>query len=369
MRPDIINAPALQDAIDEFLEGAPPALRGLPALRAALQKGLEKHESVRKARRRKSDPDWAQRKFVEGRTLHRFFRDDLCDWEINDLFDELAQVVEISTGGGALAAEAAAFLRRLAHSREGVDDISASAHALLRRAETAALRARRHEALRQPVDVATASLVGTKCVSIEDITRLGREARNCLADNEEYWKSFASDRTDIWSLRNGGRLVAILEARRDGRVTEVFGPRNAPIGLAAVGQVAAFCQAAELELEGAGLDLLPDFAGPPLIARRVVPLKSRIALYAEWPTAVRIDLSDKAGDRWAFLGSQEGPDRTLALSFDPALSCAEMILGAADPRKVVKRFGRKQLRRIVQNIALDQAEPSLVQHRLLALAA
>ena len=368
MRPDIINAPALQAAIDEFLEGAPPALRGLPALRAALQRGLEEHESVRKARRRKSDPDWAQRKFVEGRTLHRFFRVDLCDWEIVDLFDELAQVVEISTSGGAIAPEAAAFLRRLAHGREGINDISASARALIERAEAAALRARRHEALRQPVDVATGSLVGTKCVSIEHITRLGREARNCLADNEEHWKSFASGRTDIWSLRDGDRLVAILEARRDGRVTEAFGPRNTPIELAAVGQVAAFCQAAGLKLE-AGLDILPDFAEPPLIARRVVKLKSRIALYAEWPTAVRIDLSGKAGGLRALLGSEDGPERTLALSFDPEKSCAEMILGTGDPRKEVKRFGRKQLRGIVQEVALGQTAPSLVQHRLLALAA
>ena len=185
MRPDIINAPALQDAIDELLEGASPALQGhLPALRAGIRRGLESHESVRKARRRESDPDWAQRKFAEGRTLHRFFRDDLCDWEINDLLDELKQVAGIAVSGGALAADAAAFLRGLAHGREGVDGISSSAHALLGRAETAALRARRHEALRQPVDVEAGSLFGTKCVSIKDIIRLGREARNCLADRE-----------------------------------------------------------------------------------------------------------------------------------------------------------------------------------------
>ncbi len=369
MRPDIINAPALQNAVDEFLEGTPPALRGhLPALRAGLHRGLESHESVRKAHRRKSDPDWAQRKFAEGRTLHRFFREDLSDWEINDLFDELKQVAGIAASDGALAAEAAALLRGLTHGREDIDGISSSAQALLGRVEIAALRARRHEALRQPVDVAAGSLVGTKCVSIEDITRLGREARNCLADDEEYWKSFASGRIDIWSLRDGNRLVAILEARQDGRVTEVFGPRNAPIKLVAVSQVAAFCEVAELELE-AGLDLLPDFAASPLIARRVVMLKSRIALYAEWPTAVRIELSSKAGGLRALLGSEDGPERTLTLSFDPEKSCAEMILGAADPRKAVKRFGRKQLRRILQNVALDQTVPSLVQHRLLALAA
>lgn len=86
MRPDIINAPALQDAIDELLEGASPALQShRPALRAGLRRALESHESVRKALRRKSDPDWAQSKFAEGRTLHRFFRDDLWDWEINGL--------------------------------------------------------------------------------------------------------------------------------------------------------------------------------------------------------------------------------------------------------------------------------------------
>jgi hypothetical protein len=369
MPPDIINAPALQDAIDEFLEGAPLALQGhLPALRVGLRRGLESHESVRKARRRKNDPDWAQRKFAEGHTLHRFFRGDMSNWEITDLLKYLSQVAGIAASGGALAAEAAAFLRGLAHSKEGIDDIGASARALLERAETAALRARRHEALRQPVNVAAGSMVGMKCVSIDDITRLGREARNCLADNEEHWKSFASGQTDIWSLRDSGHLVAVLEVLQDGRVTEVFGPRNASIELAAVGQVAAFCQTAGLELEGTWLNVLPGFAEAPLIAPRTVRLKSRIALYAEWPTAVRIDLSSKSGGRRS-LWDSDGPERTLTLSFDPRRSCSELILSSADPRTEVKRFGRKHLRRILKTVALDQAVPTLVQHRLLALVA
>lgn len=370
MRRDIINAPALQDAIDELLEGALPTLQNyLPALRVSLYRGLESHESVRKARRRKSDPDWAQRKFAEGRALYRFFRDDLSDWEINDLLDNLKQVAEIATSGRGLATDAATFLRGLAHRREKIDDINAATRTFLERTETAALRARRHEALRQPVDVAMDALVGAKCVSIDDIIKLGREARNCLADKEDYWKSFASGRTDIWSLRDGNRLVAVLQAKVGGFVTEVFGPKNIPIGVVGASRIVAFCKAAGLQLEGAGLDLLPDFAGPLLIAPRVVMLKSRIALYAEWPSAVRIDLSGKTGGSRAFLASEDGPDRILTLSFDPEKSCAEEILGATDPREAVNRFGRKRLRQIVQNISLGQTVPSLVQQRLLTLAA
>lgn len=370
MRRDIINDDALRTAIKELLEGAPPALQGhLPALRISLRRGLEGHESVRQARRRKGDPDWAQKKFAEGHALHRFFRSDLEDWEITGLLDDLEQIAGIAAGGGGIAGEAAAFLRGLTHCRDNIDGMNASARTLLKRAETMALRAKRYEALRHPVEVVTGSLVGTKCVSIDDIVKLGREARNCLDDEKAYWKSFVSGRTDIWSLRESGRLVAVLQARQDGPVTEAFGPGNAKIGLTAACQVATFCQAAGLRLEKAGLDLLPDFAKSPLIARRVVMLKSRIALYAEWPSAVRIDLSGGVGGRRALFESEEGPEHTLTLAFDPRKSCAEEILGASDPRKAVERFGRKRLRRIVQSIAMDQTVPSLVQHRLLALAA
>lgn len=373
MRPDIINAPALRNAIDELLEGAPPTLRGhIPALRAALRKAMETHESVRKARRRKTDPDWAQAKFDDNQNLYRFHEKKLDDWEIEDLLAELGEVAQIVASGGVQSRKAAAFLRGLAHGDHTVDGIRRSANLIIRAHESAKLRARRHEVLRQPVDVAAGSLIGTRCVSIEDITRLGREAQNCLADNEKYWKAFADGQTDLWSLREGIRLIAVLEVERSGPVKEVLGPANAPIGPREAGRIAAFCRAAGLRLEGAGLTVLPDFATPAVIDRRVVMLSKRVAVYSEWPTAVRIDLSGKAGDPddlMELFGCDGGPECTLALSFDPNCSSAEEVLGRRDPREAIWRFGRKRLRRIVQGIAFGQAVPSLVQHRLLVLSA
>lgn len=94
-------------------------------------------------------------------------------------------------------------------------------------------------------------------------------------------------------------------------------------------------------------------------------LGKRIAIYAEWPTAVRIDLSDSSSRMATFGGSTEA----LALSFDPDRRCGESALEQGDPRQSIACFGRKRVRRIVRAIALDQTAPTLVQHRLLTLAA
>lgn len=226
--------------------------------------------------------------------------------------------------------------------------------------------------LRQPAVVPVGSLTGTRCVSVDDIIRLGREARNCLADQEGLWSAFVEGRTDVWSLRDGGRLVAVIEASQGGRIMEVLGPANRPIGLAEAGLVARFCMTAGLTLPGPGSNLLPEFADQAVIDRRTVRLGKRVAVYSEWPTAVRIDLSVKAGGAdvmRALYGDGAGIEHTLALSFDPALSCAEAIMGDDNPREAIRRFGRKNLRRIVGTVAMGDVNPSLVQHRLLALAA
>ena len=370
MSRDIINAPALQEAIEEALSDTPPALRDyLPGLRAYLRRAAESHESIRTAHRRKSDPSWAQTKFDEGRVLYRLYardRDDLVE-DIRNQFDELVQVAVLARDKRArVQRNAASFLKSLPHRRGDIRDLGREAWRLIEQAETAALRARRHEIIRRPAHISAGPLHGTRCVSIDEVARLGRTARNCLSDNEDYWKQFASGDIDIWSLHDGNRLVAALEVKRaSNEVAEAFGPSNATISLHDIREVTQFCMVAGFGI-GRGCDgLLAEFATPYLVEPRVVEDGKRIAIYAEWPTAVRIDLSDSSSRMTIFSGLTE----TLALSFDPERRCGESALEQGDPRQSIVRFGRKRLRRIVRAIALDQTAPTLVQHRLLTLAA
>ena len=367
---DIINAPALQGAIEEALSTASPVLRDYhPGLRAYLRRAAESHESIRTAHRRKSDPSWAQTKFDEGRVLYRLYardHDELVE-DIRNQFDELVQVAVLARDGRArIQRNAAAFLKSLPHRRGTIRDLGREAWRFIEQAETAALRARRHEIIRPSAHISAGPLHGTRCVSIDEITQLGRMARNCLSDNEGYWKQFASGKIDIWSLHDGDRLVAALEVKRaSNEVAEAFGPTNATIGLHDVREVTQFCMVAGFGIGRGCEGLLTEFATPYLVEPRVIEDGKRIAIYAEWPTAVRIDLSDSSGRMGMFRGSTE----TLALSFDPDRRCGESALEQGDPRHSIVRFGRKRVRRIVRAIALDQMAPTLVQHRLLTLAA
>lgn len=78
--------------------------------------------------------------------------------------------------------------------------------------------------------------------------------------------------------------------------------------------MALFCQAAELAISQRCQGLLPDYAASLLIEPRVVPLGREVALYAEWPTAVRIDLSGAADLSEEWDGRTR---RVLSLAFDP----------------------------------------------------
>ena len=80
---DIINAPVLHSQAEAVLAAAPAALRAVSEVGVWLRRALEQHESVMRARRRKDDPAWAQRKFAEGRPLFRFFPGKFDDWDID----------------------------------------------------------------------------------------------------------------------------------------------------------------------------------------------------------------------------------------------------------------------------------------------
>lgn len=368
---DIINVPAFRCAIDRALEGAPPGLLDRwPGIGAYLRRAAESHGSVRRARGRNSDPAWARAKFDEGRPLHRFHEQDRGELieDICKQLDELSQVARLAGElNGPCAQEAAAFLRGLTHRWPSLSELRHEVAALLERERSIALRARMDETVRSPSEIRAGRLTGTCCQSVRQIVDLGREARNCLAVNERYWEGFVSGGLDIWSLRSGSRLVTVLKVKRDkGCVVEAEGPGNQPVGLHDARDVALFCQAAGLAIGRNCNGLLADYAAQFLVEPRVVPLGREVAVYAEWPTAVRIDLSGgvELSEDW------DGRSRRmLTLAFDPACPLVAAVLHGPDPRDAVEAFGRKALRRIVQSVAMEQAVPSLVQHRLLALAA
>lgn len=63
---------------------------------------------------------------------------------------------------------------------------------------------------------------------------------------------------------------------------------------------------------------------------------------------------------------------TLCVSIDavnPGLSCGEDLLVTPGLDEKIKLLGRRKVRRVVQAVALAGPGPTLVQHRLLALAA
>ena len=138
MRPDIINSPVLEEKINEILDYCSPSLTAyLPKLRACFRKALERHDSIRKAHRRKDDPPWAKNKFENGHTLYRFDPKRLDDWEVEGVLSDLAKLAEIIPLGGVVSDEAKAFFRGLPHQKICWEEIGRNAHNLNHRSSTA----------------------------------------------------------------------------------------------------------------------------------------------------------------------------------------------------------------------------------------
>ena len=369
MKSDIVNAPALHQAIERIVEGAPLTLQAhRPALRAALRSAVEGHPGVRRARRRRTDPEWAQVKFANGIPLWRFHEDHGFEEDFEELLAALSQVGAIAAEGEGLSGEAAAFLRGLPHRTLSERHLRIEANNLTERHAVARLWTRRDEPMRAPMRIEDEGAVAVRCATISEIIRLSREARNCLKE-EKHWTAFARKEVDVWSVRAKGRLLAVLRADRVGQVTEIRAPSNATVPVADVQAVARLCVRAGLDLSGCKGDVLPAFAEAPRLVRWV-RVKDRVAVYAEWPGAVRIDLGfDTRGWPLLNIGQTSDPSRTLALGFDITVPCGAEVLGEDGLGSAVRRFGRKWVRRVVGAVALEETAPSLVQHRLLALAA
>lgn len=380
MARDIINVIAFHAAIEGALESLPATLQcHRRTLKTYFHRTTDHHRSIRKAHRRKADPAWAQRKFDEGLTIYRFDesrRKNLIEnirWE----FDNLERVAELERDPNRTAAwKATAFFRGLGHRRGDFGDLADLTWNFLARAQSAALKARRYEILREPAENMTGSLVASRCISLDAIIRIGRSADNCLSECEDRWKEFIFGTIDIWSLSEDDRLVAVLAVKRaSNQVVEARGPLNKEIALCHVHDVASFCRKANLSISERCQGLLVEFAECPVVGPKIVLLDDCIVEYAEWPNAVRIDWSSAL--RMNILDENEkisevrftNSHSILSLAFDPASSCAREILDGRDAREAITAFGEAAVRKIVKTIAMDEIRPTLVQHRLLALTA
>jgi hypothetical protein len=372
---DIINGTALQSAIAEALEGMPPALQSYhPALKTYFHRTADQHASIRKAHRRKGDPGWAQRKFDEGQTLYRFDerrREGLVE-VIRDQFDDLAKLATLAQNRGRpMAREAGVFLGGLAHRRGGdLDGPSRWACVFLQYARIAALKAGRNETLREPAEILAGSLVASRCISLDEVIGTGRSLNNCLRENADLWEEFASGKIDFWSLREDAKIIAVLAVNRASkRVVEARGHLNRNIALRHIHGVALFCRKADFSISKDCNGLLAEYADYPVLGPKIVVLDDCVAEYAEWTNAVRIDFGSELVDREITDFAMDNLRVILSLTFDPATSCAAEILDSRDPRDAICTFGKKRLRKIMKIIALNEITPTLVQHRLLALAA
>lgn len=64
---------------------------------------------------------------------------------------------------------------------------------------------------------------------LAEIRALGREARNCLARADSWSTRPLAGASEIWALRHGGQLVAVLSRKDDGAVDALNGPENDPV--------------------------------------------------------------------------------------------------------------------------------------------
>ncbi len=354
MSKDIINAPALAEMVEQAVAAAPKALRPFCAgIRTCLRREAEAHFTVTRARRRRADPPWAQAKFEARRPLHRFDEvwGDALAKELRETVGLLAEVATAAARGGSATRRAVPFLRSLPHRKEG--RLAAATRDLLRDIEGDELLADPAAPIHPPLDIALGSLTAHRCASVAEVRRLGHEARNCLADDVDVI-AIARGVKKVWALRDGPRLLAVVTSQ-DGRAVEAKGPRNAPIGLHDVRDVARLISAAGLA--GGEVGLHAQFAGEPVLVPTAVETRDRWAYYCEWRDAALLQVDDV------------GESHRLALSFDPDLPLAVAYADRhTDPRHEVAQFGRKRLRRIMKEVANRSAAPTLVQHRLLALS-
>ena len=361
---EIINLDEFNTAIDAGLCNLPTVLAGhRTELRKFLEQAVREHRNIERARRRKSDPDWAQTKFAAGHPLYRFCDEDgIIASDIRELVSTLTKLAKMASTDKTcpFAHEASSLLKGMAHRNDGMDHLEVDCEHLLQKKSRAVLLAGRCEIVRDTAPISFERLEAVPCRSLDDVISLGKEATNCLANWMEHWESFTKNRKDFWSIRRGGKLVGVLSMSNN-EVEEIFASNNKVLAYDDSIAVARFCAAAGWTLKAGCEGILPQFAGPVIVGPTRLLFGNWIAIYIEWETAVRIDLSKDPSHPWL------REPTSLLLAFDQDRPLADMVLNGAGPRSEVSDFGKKRLRKVMHQVAMGQHTPTLVQHRLMAL--
>lgn len=261
---NIIDFSVLSTAIDEALSGASELQPWRTQVRKPLMRTLLSGWRPTAARRRKADPDWAHRAFDRKERLYRL-GDRLPEAldELRKLIDGLCEIARIAGDRRhPMQMGAERFFRSLNHWRPRSSDhwvyswrfetqMGPLIEKFRERADNAWCRMHKDLPFAVVKEVRAGALIGTRCTTIAEITALGRDARNCLAELHGTHSAFARREQDIWALRVEGRLIAILRTTLipDPIAVELLGPRNR-VGVSGYGQdLVAWLIRAEIKVD------------------------------------------------------------------------------------------------------------------------
>ncbi|SDE01512.1 hypothetical protein SAMN05421538_103250 [Paracoccus isoporae] len=237
MRRNFIDSPRLASAITQQLSLTPPCLQPhLDTLRRLLTRYLPEMELGERALPEPDDPGWAQEKAEQGAILFRLgpegeIRARQVIAEFLLFFESLVQISE--DRNHPYRERAMRHLRGGPHwkpqTEDGCRDGRLSDYlqleSFLGRAYEAKRKSRQYRPFARPATIATDDLVGTRATTIAEIISIGREADNCLSS---HWmaKQIMRKGHDVWMIKAGGEVVAVIELDVTGRIHEMSAPGN-----------------------------------------------------------------------------------------------------------------------------------------------
>lgn len=273
-----IDQHRLVGAVDSRLDAASPALHPhRPQLRRLLLRWLPTMALGTRTIADGRDPQWARDRSSRGERLYRLGAEgELAARRLaSDLLFDVERLAMIGADDAhPFRARAARALRGMPHwtaltdwddwegppedlsQRLGLSQILLAAdESDRRRGEDA-----RHAS---PARLTAGRLTGRRTTTLGEVLALGREARNCLSKHGAARESIAAGH-DVWALREGPTLVALIEVGADGVVRQMRGPRNGTRFTGYLLDIVQFCTAAGFKV-GMGIEVkLADLMPAPL---------------------------------------------------------------------------------------------------------